>query len=451
MRSIHRKIRRRALLKSLGAASALAPFVPLLNAESEAGGAMPVKRLLLIFTPDGLGSDWGATNAGGELNLSGSVFEPLEPFASKLAYLTGLTVDMSSSDEPHGGGMSALWTGCKTHTAAESGLPTSEEFQERGWPTGPSVDQILVPRIGQETALASLEVAVRRTSPSSGSRMIFSGDNSPINPDPFPDSVFDTIFGGGPSGPISPEELARLRARKQSVLDVVKDDLRRFSSRLGADDQIKLDRHLTGIESIENRLYQDPPSCEGPMVAALDPDLNENFPALSDSMIELVTAALACDQTRIASIQYDQTWSRIRHSWLGGQYDGQSHHALSHSSGGLTFDIHHWYAQQVAKLLAALDASPDPLGQGSVLDNTLVVWGREMALYSHSRHPLPIVIAGGAAGGIPTGGRYLDYGGYNENGHAKMLVSICHAMDQRDINGVGDFQPDSGPLSGLAT
>ena len=76
-----------------------------------------------------------------------------------------------------------------------------------------------------------------------------------------------------------------------------------------------------------------------------------------------------------------------------------------------------------------------------MLDNTLVVWGREMGTTSHKMQPVNLVLAGGARGALPTG-RFLDR---NREPHAKLLVSICRLMGLADVNGVGDINAELRP------
>ena len=80
-----------------------------------------------------------------------------------------------------------------------------------------------------------------------------------------------------------------------------------------------------------------------------------------------------------------------------------------------------------------------------MLDNTLVVWGREMGTTSHKMQPVNLVLAGGARGALPTG-RWIDR---QREPHAKLLVSICRLMGLADVNSVGDINANSGPLAGI--
>lgn len=169
-------------------------------------------------------------------------------------------------------------------------------------------------------------------------------------------------------------------------------------------------------------------------------------------MSDIVVQALACDLTRVASLQISRGFSHITHSWLGHT---STHHTMSHDNSRdfnpLLEQIDNWYAQQVAALLQRMDSIPE--GDGSLLDNTLVVWGRELGTTSHRMDPWPVVLAGSARGELQTG-RFLQFGttGNNNNRQrepsAKLLVSIGRLMGL-DISSFGNIDADSGPLAGI--
>jgi hypothetical protein len=102
-----------------------------------------------------------------------------------------------------------------------------------------------------------------------------------------------------------------------------------------------------------------------------------------------------------------------------------------------------WYAGHVAYLLEKLDAVSE--GDGTLLDNTLIVWGRELGSTAHRMERVPFVMAGRARGALTTG-RSLDF---DRQQHAKLLVSVAQIMGL-DRNGFGNRDSNSGPLSGLA-
>jgi hypothetical protein len=102
------------------------------------------------------------------------------------------------------------------------------------------------------------------------------------------------------------------------------------------------------------------------------------------------------------------------------------------------------YCEQVAGMLTAMDAIDE--GGGTLLDNTLVVWARELGTTSHAMRPWPVVMIGGGALGLRTG-RMLDVNNVNS---ANLLVSVCQTMGMPALNSVGNIHPDSGPLIQLA-
>ena len=94
-------------------------------------------------------------------------------------------------------------------------------------------------------------------------------------------------------------------------------------------------------------------------------------------------------------------------------------------------------------MLQAMDAIDE--GDGTLLDNTLVLWGRELGTTSHAMQPWPCVVIGGARGALRTG-RFLDV---NKEPSAKLLVSVLQAMGMSDATSVGNIDANSGPLTQL--
>jgi hypothetical protein len=128
-------------------------------------------------------------------------------------------------------------------------------------------------------------------------------------------------------------------------------------------------------------------------------------------------------------------------TWLGHK---QSHHELSHQKNADFVAAERWYAGQFAYLCKALAALPEPGGEGTVLDNTLVVWSKEIGDGNlHDGVNVPWVLAG-AAKHFDTG-RFLDLGGV---AHNKLLVSIANAMGAQ-TNSFGSESFGIGPVAGL--
>ena len=87
-----------------------------------------------------------------------------------------------------------------------------------------------------------------------------------------------------------------------------------------------------------------------------------------------------------------------------------------------------------------------PEGNGTMFDNTVVVWVNELAIGNkHTRADMPVVVAGSCGGYFKTG-RYLKYNG--DTSHNQLLVSLCNAMDVT-VNQFGDPAFANGPLPKL--
>lgn len=431
------RISRRSLLQGLGASTLALPFVPLLDAES-APGEIP-RRLILFYTPDGVNtSSWLPTGGPRDFSL-GTILSPLEDVRDDIIVFSGLRASIDGPGETHAQGMAGLWTGCPT---LEGNQFDGGNGNFTGWGSGPSVDQILVQALKPDTPFASMQFGVQTGDPHVVSRNIYAGAEAPLHPEPDPYAVFEQLFA---QIGLEQAELQRLRARKQSVLDVMQGRLSAIQDRVAAHDRHKIAAHLEAVRAIEQRLDADYAGCEAPeMGDQIDVDANENFPLVGDLQMRLMVSALACGVTRFASMQWSRGFSDVRHTWIGR---GERHHGYSHGgpSAGNT-DIDRWYAERFRDLIQLLASYPE--GDGTLLDNTLIVWGREV--YTPSSHlgmPFPLVLAGRAGGRIETG-RFLDYG---DTPHAALLVSMCNAMGLEDVTSVGTVNPDTGPLPGLVT
>jgi hypothetical protein len=295
----------------------------------------------------------------------------------------------------------------------------------------------------QETPYRTIELGVQCGQPHSVYRTIYKGDSQPIHPEVNPGAAFTRLF----SGPVGdPDALARVKAEQRSILDLLKNDLARVRSRTSTEEAPKLDAHLEGLRKLEQRLDSTVvAACSAPMQPGTSTgrDNNANFPTEITSMLDIMVHALACDLTRVASVQISRGFSNVTHTWLGHT---TAHHTMSHENADnrdKLMAIDNWYAQQIIGMLNAMNAINE--GNGTLLDNTLVVWGRELGTTSHRMQPMPLVMVGGAQGALRTG-RFIDV---NNEPHAKLLVSICQMMGL-STNGVGDINANSGPLTKLA-
>ena len=315
-----------------------------------------------------------------------------------------------------------------------------------GFAGGISIDQRIAADIGMNTRFPSLEFGVMVQSSDVWSRMIYSGANQPLPPMEDPVAAFSRIFSGST---LSAAQAAILLKRRQSVLDYVQGSLGGLAGRVGADDKVRVEQHLNSVQQIEKQLLAQTGACSAPTVTTIDLKQVANYPAIGKTQMDLLIASLACDQTRIASLQWSRSVSDIPMPWLN---ISTGHHTLSHDADtdataqASLVQINTWYAQQFAYLLQGLDNVIESDGT-TLLDNTMVVWINELAKGNvHSHNPLPVVIGGGAGGALRTG-RLVTYSPAQT--HNNLLVSIANAMGT-NISTFGNPAYCTGPLSNLS-
>jgi hypothetical protein len=361
-------------------------------------------------------------------------------------FLSGVDLAIAIAPNPgglHQRGIGGLFTGAE--------LQQGDAFvdgcgQRAGWANGISVDQEVVKTVGQSTLLSSLELGVHALDNDVQGRISYSGPGQPLPPMNDPLSVFTRLFSN--LDVTAASEIDRLRSRRQSVLDVVQDQFGQVSSRLSAADKARLDAHLTLVRDVERRLTEGQSALDCPMPARptlLEASLESNIPQISELEIDLLSLAFSCDITRVASLQYSTALNRVRYPWIHATGEG---HLLSHS--GVSDEVSRvqlvardaFHSSQLARLLTRLSEIPE--GDGTALDNTLVIWGNDVAVGStHAHTDMPFVLAGG--GWHFRTGRALTYTGAS---HSDLLVSVLNAMGVPATT-FGNPSVCTGDLTGL--
>lgn len=135
------------------------------------------------------------------------------------------------------------------------------------------------------------------------------------------------------------------------------------------------------------------------------------MPPLVGSQLDLITAALACGMTRVATFafadaeNYDIFFPFLGIPQQGIEFPERHHHDISHRPGEANVDkikVETWVISQFASLLEKLSAVPE--GGGTMMDNTIVLWMNSLnSGFGHSVLKLPMVIAAGANTGAPAG------------------------------------------------
>jgi hypothetical protein len=417
----------------MGVGAVMSPFVPFLNREAEAQVGYPT-RLLLVFTGNGsIPNQYWPT--GVDTNYSfvpGSITEPLAPFKAKLIFPKGLKRVQTGA----GGHESAhvpIWS--------QSSRSTSGTFG--GYSKLPSVDQIIAQNIAKDTPFPSLEFGVMSDGAGANARLLsvmsYSGPDQPIRPESNPYNMFNRLMLSNMSNPgMTPQDLERIRMKRQSALDLVRNELRSLATKIDAEDRIKLEQHVTGLAEIEKRLNMPPGSgvSTQPPRTGIDLKANDSFPEILAIQNSLAVAALASNRTRVASLMWGRSFSLVKHTWAGVNTE---HHTLSHDTSAQADlqkqAIETWFMQRMADLLKQLDSVPE--GNGTLLDHTMLIYCNELNTgAAHNASPAITLVAGSGGGKLKTG-RLLELGTTND--FAQLLCTACHVMGVTSVTQVGDL------------
>ena len=412
---------RRHFLRQLGLSAAALPFLPALPSLAQpAPGATKMQRIIFVFTPNGtIPPDFWPDETGPDFKLK-RILAPLEPFKNRMLTLKGISNKIRGDGDGHMRGMSCLLT-------ADELLPGNIQGgsdKPAGWARNISIDQeirnFLQARPETATRFGSLELGVavpNRADP--WTRESYAGSNQPLAPNSDPYSLFDKLYGQ-----------TKDRENLGSVLDEVREDLRAIASKIDAEERDLLEKHETFVREMERDLQSPdtvnlifpPPALEHGV--ALD---NDGIPKVSAMQTDLLVNAFANGMARVATLQYTNSVGQARMRWLNIHED---HHHLSHESDNNAdaqeklVKINTWLCGQIADLARKLDAIQEPGGQGTMLDNTTIVWTNELGKgNSHSLDNIPFVLVGGGLG-FKTGQALQ----FDNVPHNRLWLSIAHAF-----------------------
>ncbi|MEY2929494.1 MAG: hypothetical protein RL033_243 [Pseudomonadota bacterium] len=443
---------RRQFAQLLAGAFSSLPLLEALPARAQDGAAAP-KRLVLLFNPNGNVPEafWPTAGASESEFTLGPILQPFADFKDRLLVLGGIDIGVAEEANvgpggPHQKGLGGLFTGRELQT----GTMADGDGSLAGWANGPSVDQEVVQRLSPPTLLPSLELGVRASASDVMGRISYSGPGSPVPPMNDPREVFQRLNSGFTRDLAGPEQAAA-REQRRLVMTAVQSQYATLRPRVSLRDREKLERHADFLNGIVRRLdygIRPGPACVQPgEPRKLGVEDAADMPDIAKLQMDLLALALACDLTRVASVQFSTAINAISFPWLNSTAEG---HNLSHRGPSDTAARDQliarstWYAEQIAYLVRQLAAVTE--GDRTLLDNTVLVWGNELSVGStHSHKNMPFLTIGSAGGYFRTG-RYVTFGGVPNN---RLLVSLLNAMGvEANTFGHPDFGK-AGPLPGL--
>jgi hypothetical protein len=256
------------------------------------------------------------------------------------------------------------------------------------------------------------------------------GPNSINPPLRDPQKLFDQLFSVKP-------DLTEI-ARRTSVLDVVAEDTRQLSQRLGKRDRDRLDEHLTHINEIERRLNVTRGACVAPSAPsgafAGEPAVLDKLDIMSDILV----AALRCDVTRVFTLLFT-TGASLMQMNGAGEINGAGAHQLHDACHGGERDVITAFTKlnftAYAKFLDKLTAELDVNGQ-TLLDSSVILGTSEYGEgFTHSNKEHPFIFAGKAGGKLDTGWHVRDEGGNMARAHLTVLRALGIDTPSYGFNG----------------
>ena len=398
---------RRTFLRGMGATRALPlldAMVPAATAASKTP-ALPVRRLGFVFMPMGCDLPRWTPPGQGRLDELSPILSSLAPVKQHVTAITNLEL-RNAYPGTHATSNAAFLS------AAKAKMTESSDFY-----LGTTVDQIAAQQLGRETQLPSLELAMDMMQTvgqcDNGYACVYQNNLSwaspttPLPAEAHPRMVFETLFGEGGS---MADRRAALRKRA-SLLDWITEDIASLKRKLGPGDQARVSQYLDTVREVERRIQKaETDAADNPL-----PDLDRplGVPAVyadhARLMFDLQVLALQGDITRVITFQLARETSGRTYPEIGVP---DPHHPLSHHGNdpakvARMAKINQFHVSLFAYYLERLKATPD--GNGSLLDHSLILYGSGMGNPNiHDHTNLPILVAGGAAGGMK-GGRHLRY------------------------------------------
>ena len=441
-------ISRRTCLRGLGMAIALPLLETMAWADTPGKSAKSPVRLAFISTSYGFGrvggkwDPWFWPKDAAAFSPTGTlspVLEGLRPMVSESILIGGMSNDGHKtaghvSEEAH-------WLTC----AGVTGEKQTEEAKTVN--IGISADQAAALQLGLYTSLPSLELGVSRCNLSGLSEfgyaaayqntISYRSATQPLPSDNNPRSVLNRLFstrrsiarkGKGPAGDTSQfaavagGSAAEGPSLDQSMLDLVMESTSVLRKHISGADQQTLDQYLDGMRSLEKRVvaierqqaeaaraqsskakprtgkYSDPIEITLPATTAIP--RTEHVRLMSDLMI----LAFQADITRVATLPFCLPYDGSTYPELGFTED---FHACTHmeNDGDKHKKIDQFHLKQLSYVLARMKSLND--GNGTLLDNSIVLFGSGMANWSHDVfHNMPTIVAG-RGGGTINPGRYI--------------------------------------------
>ena len=448
---MNNSLSRRTVLRGFGVTMAL-PMLDIMNAPAaralaslavppQAAAAAPV-RLAFVFMPNGVNYDAWIPALSSAPGTPSPTLQSLAEVRQHVNVMTGLTLSKAraNGDGPgdHARSSASFLTGHQARKTAGNDIRN-----------GVSIDQVAAKVIGNRTRLPSLELGCENGPAAGGcdsgyscaytSNISWRDETTPMAKLIDPAAVFERLFGDATHAAAAKERMSR----RKSILDFVLADSRGLENRLGNADRRKLDQFQTAVREIELRIERarnesEPvklPDVRAP--AGIPGKVSEHI----DLMYDMILLAFQTDATRISTFMLAVDGSNRTFPEIDVK---EGHHHLSHHQNNQEMiekicRIDRFYVERFARFVKRLSETPE--GEGTLLDNSLIMFGGGISDGNrHNHENLPIVLAG-------RGGNSVQTGRTVESPAETPLCNLYLSMLERAGCAKPSFADSTGPLS----
>lgn len=434
------KLDRRRFLRGTGIALGLPCFETFASADDGSQGAM--RRFAAFYLPDGVPMprvddpahhdwSWFPHGSGTDFKLT-KCLETLEPLRDELTVFSGLS--HPAVRNVHG------------HSNADQFLTGADTGPAGDYQNSISLDQVIAGSTGEQTRFSSLVMSTDggTGSPRGAQTMSFTRTGQPIPAEHRPKRIFDMLFVK------NGEEAAKRLAMSRSSLDDLMEDAKSLRRTLSGNDQQRLQQYIQSVRDTELRVQKAKRWLNIPLptvnVDHLKLDITPEDPkTYLRTMFELIYLAFETDLTRVATYQLGRENGVGVSDYLARAVGFKLTHQLSHQTkepdGWKNFGQYcRFIADEIGRFATRLKSTAEIAGEGTMLDNTVLLFGSASSAFHLSRN-YPLFLIGGKNMGFQHG-RYLRYGLGNEDLQLASGIST-------DAGWRGEMTWEEEPLSDL--
>ena len=444
----NRTLPRRTMLKGLGVALSLPLLDAMVPLNASAAPSQPKNLIAIEVVHGSAGSTnyglsknlWAPTTTGTEFDISKNILAPLHPYKDHLTIISNTDVRMAEA-------FTAPEIGGDHFRASAVFLTQSHPKQTQGSDVfvGTSLDQIYAKEYGQQTPLPSMQLCIENVDQAGGCSYGYTCTytdtiswSSPSEPLPMirdPRMAFESLFGEG----INAEDRRQRIHERRSLLDYVTKEVSRIQRTLPKSDARRLDHMMTYVREIERRIQlveQHNQSGEERALPNAPVGVPDDFEEHMKLMFDLQVAAFMMGTTHVFSFKTGRDASNrvYPNSGVSGGFHPTSHHGEVPSRIEDFAKINRYYVSLLPYLIEKLKAVPS--ANGTLLDDTLVIYGSPMGnpnLHNHKRCPLLLL---GHAGGTIKGNRHIKAA--DGTPMANAMLGALHHMGLPTLASFGD-------------